>query len=264
MGTSINPAMDAFLASFGDEREWAQAVVRRTPAGFELRHAADRAAESAALRELRVEDLRKFSATNAAGQFRPIKAAPDLPAGWRATATDDHELWRALMDLYPGSVPDWHAVQTGAAAPTHYREFTNRQSGMYRIAQLLNDEQASHTAAACCHPRHCLKRRLWTVAECPPDPESAKSAIPCLEPCAVLLELARKAARIEQEEKIAMEVTPSDLESLLAAAEWLAANPPPALRTGDVSSGSNPRRLQLLLEKYRSKVDRSAKSKEST
>lgn len=262
MDAALNPAIAAFLASFDREREWAQVLVRRTDGGFELRHLADRTAPWESLRELRLDQLRKFSLANAAGQFRPIKAAPDLSGGWRCALRDEAELWRALQDLYPGSIPDWHAVQTGAAVPTHYRAFANRQSGMYRIAQLLTDAQAAQVAAACCHARMCLKRRLWTVPGLAPDPASAKSAIPCLEPCAVLLELARKAARLEQEEKLALELPPSDLEALLAAAETLAANPPAGLRTGDVASPANPRRLQLLLEKYRPKVNGSPASEE--
>jgi hypothetical protein len=254
--------MTAFLASFDAEREWAQIVVRRTAAAFELRHIADRAAPADALRELRLEDLRGLSLANAAGRFRPIKAAPDLPSGWRTALRNETELWRALQELYPGSIPDWHAVQTRRSTPTHFREFVNRQTGMYRIAQLLADAQASQVAAACCHSRLCLKQRLWTVPGLNPDEPESKSAIPCLEPCAVLLELARKSARIEQEEKLALELPPTDLEALLSAAEALAANPPPGLRTGDVGSGLNSRRLQLLLEKYRPKVDRSAAPEE--
>ena len=35
----------------------------------------------------------------------------------------------------------------------------------------------------------------------PPDGPTAKSILPCLEPCAILLEFARKMARVGQEEK---------------------------------------------------------------
>lgn len=257
MGAADNPAMNAFLASFTEERVWAQILVRRTAGGFELRHVSDRAVASDTLTDLRFEELRKFSLTNSAEQFRPLKAAPDLRPGWRLTCRNEGELWRALQDLYPGSLPDWQAVQTGTAAPTHYREYASRQTGMYRIAQLLTDEQAGQVAAACCHPQFCLKQRLWTVAGLETDPSGTKSAIPCLEPCAVLLELARKSARIEQEEKLSVSLAPTDLEALLASAESLAALPPAGVRIGDIAAPLNPRRLQLLLEKYRAKVNRS-------
>ena len=250
MGTTLNPALAAFLASISDEREWAQIVIRRLPTGFELRHVADRS-EPSQLRAITLAELRKLSLGNAAGQFRPLKSAPDLPSGWRFVGRDETDLWRALQELYPGSIPDWFAAQGGAAPVTNYRDYTNRQTGMYRLTQQHSDEQAARVITACCAPRFCLKQRLWSVAGLDPDAAQMKSAIPCLEPCALLLELARKSARIEQEESSAAAMPLSDREAFLAAVENSLAHPPAGLRAGDIASPLNPRRLQLLLEKYR-------------
>ena len=187
---------------------------------------------------------------SANGQFRPLRSSPDLPSGWVLSCVGLVELWRALQEIYPGSVADWFAARSGAA-PTSYREFTNRQSGMYRITQMLTDAQAADVTRAACHPRFCLKRRLWTVVGLEVDDARAKSEMPCLEPCAVLLELARKAMRIEQEEKAAVQLSRSELESFVAAAEAAIVNGAGGERLGNVASPTNPRRLQLLIEKFK-------------
>ena len=58
--------------------------------------------------------LRRLARTNAAGAFRPNKAAPGLRRGWIFTASTVSELERALDHLYPGPLPDWFA---GRSAP---------------------------------------------------------------------------------------------------------------------------------------------------
>jgi hypothetical protein len=65
-----------------------------------------------------------------------------------------------------------------------------------------------------------------------------------------MLEFARKAMRIEQEEhKPTLTLAPSEVESLLGALETALAHPPTGQREADLSAASNPRRLQLLREK---------------
>jgi hypothetical protein len=75
----------------------------------------------------------------------------------------------------------------------------------------------------------------------------------------VLLELARKATRIEQEDKLSVQLSRSELESFLAAAEIVMKNGAGAEKIGDVGAATNPRRLQLLLEKFKDEVGRSEK-----
>ena len=246
-----NPALDAFIASIPPEKIWAQVLIQVADGTFTLRHLADRDLPSAELKTVSIPDLRKLAMFNAAGQFRPLRSAPDLSRGWIFTCNPAAELWRALQELYPGSIPDWFAAQSATPPVTNYRDFTNRQTGMYRISQLLTDDQAAAAIRACCHPRFCLKHRRWSVQGLEPDSAETKSSIPCLEPCAVLLELARKTARIEQEEKLDVQLTGSELESLLAATEAALQNNIFTERTGNIGSSSNPRRLQLLLEKFK-------------
>ena len=176
----------------------AQALVSRIGSGFELRHLSDRSVPANTLRTVPVTQLRELARMTESGVFRPLKSAPSLRTGWRAIAHSEEELGVALNHLYPGALADWYAARTPQAPVTNYREFTKRQSGMYRITQLLTDQQAAAVIQACCDAHHCLKRRLWTVAGLHSDASHSKSIIPCLEPCAILLESARSAVRADQ------------------------------------------------------------------
>ena len=247
--------MEAFLETLQTERVWGQVLIERDEAAFRLRHVDDRSKGLKNLRTVPILELRSMAMYDAAGQFRPLRVAPDLVKEWVCYCRTPEELWRAVQAIYPGSIPDWYATQIGAPPVTNYREFSNRQSGMYRITQLLTDEQATQVIRACCHPRFCLKRRFWTVERLISDRAEEKSAVPCLEPCAVLLELARKAARIEQEEKARVQLSPSELQTLVSAAKTLLESGATEERVGNIGSSTNPRRLQLVLEKYGAAVN---------
>jgi hypothetical protein len=251
----LNPAYREFVDSFDAERVWAQVIVKREGNGFILRHLHDRDANPATLKNITVPDLRQFATLDAFGQFRPLRSAPDLVSGWICQCKTEEEVARGIQELYPGSVPDWYSAKNGVSAAANYREFTNRQSGMYRITQLLTDTQAAQVIVACCNARFCLKRRLWSVEGLAQEAAESKSAIPCLEPCAVLLELARRATRIEQEDKTSVQLPVSDFATLVRAAKLLLEAGKPSERTGNISSPLNPRRLQLVVEKYGAAAD---------
>jgi hypothetical protein len=243
-----NPALEAFVAQLGDEFVLAQVLVRKDGNGFELRHVADR--EAGELKD--AQDLRAVAQFTSTGAFRPLKAAPNLRRGWRVEVRDVDELGLALNYLYPGAIADWFAVRSSKPPVTNYREFTARQTGMYRITAMLSDERAADAARACCDRKFCLKQRLWTVPGLAADDAKEKSAIPCLEPCAIMLEFARKVMRMEREEKQNVSLSPSERETLIAALERTIQNPPPDLKEADFGHELNPRRLELLLNKLRS------------
>lgn len=250
--TSANhPALQAFVAQIGAELALAQALIRRVEPGYELRHVADRDRAPTTLRELRVNELRELARFTASGAFRPLKAAPNLPAGWLLRVKDEAVLETALSALYPGTIGDWFAAQSPSPPVTNYREFSNRQTGMYRITAMLEDAQAAQVARACCDKNHCLKRRIWTVNRLEAEGIEEKSLIPCLEPCAILLEFARKTMRVEQEKKLRLELSPSEAVTLAVALRTALAHPDTTLREADFNAPANPRRIQLLLEKIR-------------
>jgi hypothetical protein len=227
----MNPDLAAFLGWFGAEIVFGQVLIQRRGRGFELRHAADRAAAADSLQVLTVEALRPLAQFTDRGVFRPLKSAPNLRPGWRTAASDGPALELALNHLYPGALADWFAAQSDPPPVTSYRTFTGRQTGMYRITTHLDDALAGAAIRACCHADFCLKRRLWSVAGLAPDAPEQKSLIPCLEPCAVLLEFARKVARWEQQ--------PSPPET---------AAQPDSPET-DFDAANNPRRARFAVEK---------------
>ena len=248
---AIHPALERFVAQLGSGLVLGQVLIVRQERGYELRHAEDASMAAAELRLLKIEALRAWAQATESGAFRPLKSAPNLRRGWRAVAPGEAGLESALDRLYPGALADWAAAQSDPPPVTHYRAFTNRQTGLYRATQMLTDAQAAQVIRAGCHGRFCLKRRWWTVEGLAPDAPGAKSLIPCLEPCAVLLEFARKAFRIEQTERVPMALSPEDLETIRSALLVALAHPDAGVREGDVGAPSHPRRIQLALEKLR-------------
>ncbi len=195
MAVLTHPALPTLLAQAGEEFVLAQVQVRRISAGHELRHTADQTADPATLEIIAIDALRAMAQHTAQGEFRPLRAAPTLQSGWRVLAPNLADLERALHLLYPGSIADWAASLRPSPPITHYREFARRQSGRYKVTSQLSDTQAAAVIQSCCAPKHCLKRRLWTVGGLPPDTTADKGILPCLEPCAILLDHARDAAK---------------------------------------------------------------------
>jgi hypothetical protein len=251
MATLTNPPAQAFTEQIGDALVFGQVEIRRAGDGFELRHIADRTTPDQDLEATTLPSLRTLAERTADGAFRPLKTAPNLRRGWRLAVGSASELAEALGHLYPGAVADWFAARQESPPVTHYRDFTNRQTGMYRVTQHLDDAQVATVVRAACPARFCLKSRLWTIPGLEPDAPESKSLIPCLEPCAILLEFTRKAARIEQQEKQPLALTPAELDTIKAALEHWLATGDPTVREGNFESPANPRRIALVLEKLR-------------
>ena len=221
-----------------------QVLIKRDASGFALRHALDRVADGRCLKKVQIPELRGIAQSTAAGAFRPLKSAPTLQQGWQVLAKSIEDVIDALDHLYPGGLADWRASQSEPPPVTSYRDFTGRQTGMYRITTFLDDSQAADMTQACCDGRFCLKRRLWTVDSLKPDAPDQKSILPCLEPCAILLEFARKVTRLEQDEDTPAELAACDPEILQRKLDGLLAKGPEAdQREADFSHPDNPRIL---------------------
>jgi hypothetical protein len=244
-----NPALSRFISEMGESIVFGPLLVRKTANGFELRHALEAGVDPNTLRTVDPESLQELASHAADGSFRPNKAAPNLKRGWTCTLQSQASLEAALEALLPGAVPDWYASLGPVVPLCNYREFAERQTGMYRNTASLSDPEACEVTRACCDARFCTRRRLWNVGSIGPDEPSSKSAAPCLEPCALLLELARKAHRISQEERSTLNLSESDLATLSAAFDLALATPDPSIREGDSSAAGNPRRIMLLREK---------------
>ncbi len=244
----LNPAIEEFVRRMGDRMPWGEVLIQRDAEAFDLRHIRDEARDRSSLRSVNAIELRESVSRTESGTFRPLKSAPNLPAHWVFLARDATELWQGLNVLYPGSVADWYQMLDPDFRPISFEAFAMRQSGMYRIVGGLSSRLALGLARAVCQKRYCLKDRRWTVGEESSSGSGVDETMPCLDPCAILLDAARKAGRTAQEPPIHLELAPSELELMLGAVERAIeaalADPPAGTET-------DPRRLQLLLEKYR-------------
>jgi hypothetical protein len=249
MAEPTDPATEGFLRQLTDRFVFVEVVFLRRGDAFELRHVADTDAEAGSLTAIEIADLRVLAQTTGDGAFRPNKAAPNLRRGWKSQVSGPSELETALRHLYPGGLADWAAARSGPPPVTHYRETAARQTGLYRITQILPDALAASATRACCDAGSCLRRRLWTAPGAEADPQAGKSVLPCLEPCALLLDLARRAMKLEQGPKADLQIAEGDVPALVHALRTALAHPDPEVREGDTASPSNPRRLRLLLEK---------------
>lgn len=252
MTRSVSPAARSLWENIQAEPglRFGPMFLSRCVDGVDLRHHDDAGLEPSSLRPVAPGELRPLVQTDCAGRFRPNKASPNLVRGWRHLAPDPTALEAALDDLLPGGLADWHATRTGSASPMRWQDYADRQTGLYRNVGTLHEPEAEQVALAGCHARCCTRRRLWTIGDRPPEPPLGKSEVPCLEPCALVLELARRAQKsAASEERSQLTLTQSDL-AVLDHLFDLALDPrDPTLREGDLSEPLNPRRVLLLREK---------------
>jgi sirohydrochlorin cobaltochelatase len=136
-------------------------LVCRTKGGFVLIHRDDE----------QEPDLQSFSSPEDAieiaryddrGNYRPLKTAPSLRHGWRLQLADLGELRIALDHLYPGRLAVFAAWKTSRLITTQLRETLDRQTGMYRVAAKISDEQLDLLVANFCQSNGgCLRTILW-------------------------------------------------------------------------------------------------------
>jgi len=165
------------------------------------------------------EDAIEIARYDDAGNYRPLKTAPNLRHGWRLEVVDLSELRRALDYFYPGRLAMFAAWKESRLTATPLRETLDRQSGMYRIAANISDEQIDDLVGNFCRSDGgCLRTILWkrnasdTVPSTKLPPEKLNpahdqtgrggNAIPllCQEACALLVNECRKVVKGETEE----------------------------------------------------------------
>ncbi len=242
--------IQAVIRALGPEFVWLEVRVCAAGDGWELRHAADSDRAAGPLQPVPVDGLRELAQYTERGVFRPNKAAPNLRRGWQTVAQDFAELESALHSLYPGTVADWLEGRKPRPETTSFREFTNRQTGIYRVARELPDERAAKVIQAGCAAQFCGRQRLWPVADADPAPVAQKPAIPCLEPCALLLELARRAGEAHVSANRTLQFSDREAAAIRHALKSAIAHPPDEVREGDLGAPENPRWLSLLLARF--------------
>lgn len=169
------------------------------------------------------EAAREIARCDAEGAFRPIKTAPTLISGWRLELPDLAQVRVALEFFYPAAVGMAMAAESGTLRPVPLRHLLGRQTGMYRFANGITDEQASTIIGASCDTGgKCLRRILFSLDETQPlsGPATCKlgvaagalpgheaRAIPllCMEACNHIVSAARKVSRENLEARKAAE-----------------------------------------------------------
>ena len=133
--------------------------------GFELCHRRD--AGRPGLETFRSEsDARTIATYDDAGNFRPLKSAPNLRRGWRLVLPDLAALRQALEYLYPASLGTWLAWQEGSLPATSLRQTVLRQTGMYRVTGKISTVQADELAEVQCNSLGgCLRTILWRIED---------------------------------------------------------------------------------------------------
>ncbi len=138
-----------------------QILVRKTDDGLVLCHRDDHARKDLQTCR-RAEEAVEIAKYDDAGNYRPLKTAPNVRRGWRLTLKTLEELKRALDYFYPGRLAVFAAWKTGQLRTTSLRDTLDRQSGMYRVAAKISDAQIDDAVGDFCRSDGgCLRTILW-------------------------------------------------------------------------------------------------------
>ncbi len=223
-----------------------QVLLLKVESGFNMLHVDDR--EDPHLKECGVKKLRELATHDGNGRFRPLRSSPDLVQGWKIRFAEG-EFIEVLEAVYPGVAYDLLALVEGRVEAVTYEAFAGRQTGMYRITSMLEEPQIRLLAEAHCDKRFCLKDRLWKTGAGEETCEPKQSRYPCLEPCPMLMEFARKSVRMEQqEERVKLDLSPDDYETIEASLSALMTGGGSGEgRVADYGDPCNPRRIMRTL-----------------
>ena len=166
------------------------------------------------------EDAIEITKFDDAGNYRPLKTAPTLRHRWRLEVGNLAQLRRALDYFYPGRFAMFAAWKENDLSTTPLRETLDRQSGMYRVAASISDEQIDDLVGDFCKSDGgCLRTILWKrdatgrlpSTKLPPEkfdpgydqvqtsPRSSAATVPllCQEGCNLLVAECRKVVKGE-------------------------------------------------------------------
>jgi sirohydrochlorin cobaltochelatase len=208
-------ALEAWLAA-GLRRIGQISLETRAEGGFAAAHRDD-AGRNDLERYARAEDAAEIARFDDAGNYRPLKTAPNLRHGWQLIV-EDLPGFRIALDLfYPGRLAAFLAWKSGALVPTPLRETLERQTGMYRSAANIGDAEADVLVGNFCRSDGgCLRTILWkrdrngAVASTRMPPEKfdpmhdqtglSQPVLPllCQEACNLLVGEARKVVKGER------------------------------------------------------------------
>lgn len=209
MSRDIASALEGWLRAGAEQI--GEIAIARVGGGFELRHFEDRGRDDLTP-HFAAEDARALSLYDGAGNFRPLKTAPNLRRGWRLELGGIAELRAALDFFYPAMLGTLLSHERGEVSPVPLRETLGRQTGMYAVTKKITDEQADAMIGGFCTSRGgCLKTILWPIAPGLPvrslpaekfdpratQPQTTARTLPmlCTESCNLLVAKAREVVK---------------------------------------------------------------------
>jgi sirohydrochlorin cobaltochelatase len=143
----------------------------------------------------RPEDARELVKFDDSERYRPLKTAPNLRRGWLLALGSLEDLRLALDFIYPAALGTWLAFSQGSLEAIPLRQTLDRQTGMYRVARLVTDEQAEGAIDEICR-QGCLRRRLWSIhGSQEVRPDSSQPCVLCAEACGILVGACRAEAK---------------------------------------------------------------------
>ena len=199
----------AFWLNSGLDELGEVVITTNVDGSYSLCHIADRGKADLQVHH-EAHDALFIARNDASGTFRPLHSAPTLNRGWRLDLTDLDELRLALDFFYPAAIGMAHALEQNKLAAVPLRDVLGRQTGMYRFANSIRDDQAHAMIGKCCANTKCLRRILWPLTATQPmtneaasktQPQHAANALPllCIEACTHIVSAARKIARENHE-----------------------------------------------------------------
>jgi sirohydrochlorin cobaltochelatase len=137
------------------------AIEAREDGTFVLRHRGDGDQTDLVLSQA-ADDAAELARFDDAESYRPLKTAPTLRHGWELRLANLSELRLALDLFYPGRLAAFLAFERSELFATPLRDTLERQSGMYRIAAQIREEQADELVGRFCKSQGgCLRTILW-------------------------------------------------------------------------------------------------------
>jgi len=159
---------------------------------FHLLHRDDLNSDPATLRQISTwEEIREVIRLDRNGSFRPLRAAPNLPSGWRWSGVHLSFMLRVLDYFYPATLANWSLALKGQLQITSWRETAERQTGRFRIVREIDEAALQELVAGTCDTG-CQKQRLWSPAAETISAQANEIPLLCPEACNYFVGKARE------------------------------------------------------------------------
>ncbi len=137
-----------------------------------------------------IEALREHVRFDDYGRYRPLSGASTMPGNWRVSLPAN--LTEAAIDtIYPQALLHREQGAQGTLRVVPFEEVVTRQRGRYRVAGALDAEGREQARTVLCG--RCVRTPVWA------GNAASGSAIPCPEPCSVMVAFCREAALWQRE-----------------------------------------------------------------